>query len=35
MSLGIAAVVIVLGIWPVVVLFDRNVLVLGMPLLMV
>lgn len=34
-SLGIVAVVIVLGIWPVVVLFDRNVLVLGMPLLMV
>lgn len=34
-SLGIIVVSLILGVWPVVVLFDVNVLVLGMPLLMI
>lgn len=34
-SIGIIFLVLLSGTWPVIVLFDANVLVLGMPLLMV
>ena len=34
-SLGIIVLAILLGIWPVIPLFDRDVLVAGLPLLMV
>lgn len=35
LSLGVILVALLLGIWPVISLFNRNVLVLGLPLLLV
>ena len=34
-SLGIVAAVLIIGIWPVITLFNQNTLVFGLPLLMV